>query len=95
MTEPPGDAMMVRLAADDAKTSQEAGASFARDLAGAASADFMLALGEQSNLVRRAILDAGFNAEQAQLAAGHFEVAAREEWARIAGAATADAWGTA
>ena len=87
--------LMIRLAVDDATTAQEAGAKFARDLAGAVSADFMLALGEQGDLVRRAILEAGFSDEQAQLAAGHFEVAAREEWAWLAGAATAGAWGTA
>lgn len=95
MTELHDDGLMVRLAVDDARTAQDAGAKFARDLAGAHGADFLLALTEQAGLIRRAILDAGFSAEQAQLAAGHFEMAAREEWTRLAGAATAGAWGTA
>ena len=95
MTEPPDDGLMVHLTVDDARTAQEAGAKFARDLAGAHGADFMLALAEQCDLIRRAITDAGFTVEQAQLAAGHFEVAAREEWARLAGTMTASAWGTA
>ena len=95
MTEPPETGLMVHLAVDDTQTAQQAGAKFARDLAGAHGADFMLALGEQGDLIHRAITDAGFSAEQAQLAAEHFEVAAREEWTRLAGAMAADASGTA
>ena len=89
------DAMMVRLAVDDAQTAQQAGAKFARNLAGVMPCDFMLTLGERGSLIRRAILDAGFSTEQAQLAAGRFEVAAREEWARLASAMASDMSGTA
>ncbi len=84
MTEPREEDLLARLAVDDAKTAQDAGARFARALAGAASAAFMVALAEQEDLIRRTIMDAGFSAEQAQLAAGHFEVAALDEWERIA-----------
>lgn len=70
----------IRLAADDARTVREAGARFASDLAGAAWAGFMLALAEQGERLRRAVLDAGHTPEQAKLAAAHFEAAARDEW---------------
>ena len=95
MTEPPGDEMMVHLTVDDARTAQQAGAKFARDLAGAHENDFAPALAEQSNLIRRAIVDAGFSDEQAKLAAEHFEVAACEEWVRLASAMMPNTWGTA
>ena len=49
MTEPPDDGLMVRLAVGDARTAQEAGAKFARDLAGGHGDDFTLALMEQSS----------------------------------------------
>lgn len=45
-----------------------------------------LALAEQEELTQRAITDAGCSAEQAELAAGHFEAAARDEWQRLADA---------
>ena len=89
------DEPMMHLVVDDARTAQQAGTEFARALAGAGGTDFMLALSEQGDVVRRAIVDAGFSTEQAQLAAEHFEAAARAEWTRIASAATTDAWGTA
>ncbi len=78
--------MLVRLAVDDARTAQDAGARFARALAGASSAAFMVALAEQEDLIRRTITDARHSAEQARLAAEHFEVAARDEWTRVADA---------
>lgn len=68
------------LAVDDARTAQDAGARFALALADVGSADFMVALAEQLDLIRRAITDAGFSANRAQLAAEHFEAAARAEW---------------
>ena len=46
-------------------------------LAGAAPADFAAALAEQGELVRRAILEAGFTAGQAWLTAECFEAAAQ------------------
>ena len=86
MTDLREEDMLVRLAVDDALTAQAAGTKFARDLGGAVSTDFTAALAEQEELIQRAITDAGFTAEQARLAAEHFEVAARAEWERIAAA---------
>ena len=87
--------LLVRLAVDDAGTARDAGTSFARALAGAASADFGAALTEQRELVRDAILGAGFTAGQARLAAERFEAAAQAEWARIADAGGARVGGRA
>jgi len=87
--------MMVHLAVDDARTAQKAGVKFARDLAGAVSADFMMALAEQEDMISRAIMRAGFSAEQARLAAEHFEMAARAEWERITAAGGTVAYGRA
>ena len=89
MVELRGEDLLVHLTVDDAGTARDAGASFARALAGAASADFAAALAEQGELVRHAILDAGFTAGQARLAAERFEAAARAEWAGIAGGGAA------
>jgi hypothetical protein len=86
MIGPREDDLFVHLTVDDAGTAQVAGMTFARTLAGAHPEDFALALAEQEELIQRAITDAGYRPEQAQLAAGHFEVAAREEWRRIADA---------
>ena len=55
-----------------------------RALAGAGPTDFAAVFAEQGELVRHAILDAGFTVGQAGLAAERFEAAARAEWARIA-----------
>ena len=87
--------LLVRLTVDDAGTARDAGAGFARALAGAASADFAAALAEQRELVRGAILAAGFTAGQARLAAERFEAAAQAEWARIADAGGVAASGRA
>ncbi len=87
--------LYVRLAADDARNAQAAGIKFARSLVGAYSGDFALALAEQEELIHRAIMEAGYNAEQAQLAAGYFEAAAQDEWQRIATAGGSEAWGQA
>ncbi len=89
------DDLYVRLAADDARTAQAAGVKFARSLVGAYSADFALALAEQEELIQRAIMEAGCNAEQARLAAGYFEAAAQDEWQRIAASGGSEAWGEA
>ena len=78
--------MVVRLAVDDARTAQEAGAKFARALAGARWPDFVLALDEQEHLIRRAIAEAGFADRQARLAAERFEVAALAEWRQLVSA---------
>jgi hypothetical protein len=87
--------LRVHLTVDDARTAQVAGATFARTLAGAHPEDFALALAEQQGLIQRAITDGGYSTEQARLAAGHFEVAAREEWQRIVDAAGGSSWGRA
>ncbi len=76
--------LQVLLTVDDARTAERAGCKFARTLAGADPADYVLALAEQEHLVERAIMDAGYSVEQARLAAGHFGTAARDEWQRIA-----------
>ena len=87
--------MMVHLAVDDARTAQKAGLKFARDLAGAVSADLTMALAKQVDMSRRANMRAGFTAEQAQLAAERFETAARAEWERITAAGGTVAYGRA
>ena len=83
MADQPDDDLYVHLAVDDARTVQVAGMTFARTLAGAHPADFALALAEQVELIRRAIMAAGYTAEQEEQATGHFEVAAWDEWERI------------
>lgn len=57
---------------------------FARSLAGAPTAAFMVALGEQEQLVRAAVEEAGFGERIARSAADAFEAGARLEWERIA-----------
>lgn len=74
------DELQVCLTVDDARTAQAAGVTFARTLSGAHLADFTLALAEQKLLIERAIVEAGYSAEQARLTAWHFAVAARDEW---------------
>ena len=78
------EALQVRLAPDDVDSVQAAGVRFARAVAGAPTAMFMLALGEQEHLVRTAVEDAGFGELIAQGTATAFEVGARLEWGRIA-----------
>ena len=84
------EAPTVRLDTDDARTVREAGIRFASDLAGAAWARFMVALGEQGDRLRRAALDAGHTPEQARLAAAHFGAAARAEWVWLEAATGTD-----
>ena len=95
MTAASADDFHVHLTVDDARTAQTAGVTFARRLAGANPADFALALAEQELLVERAIVEAGHSVEQAQLAAGHFGAAARDEWERIIGGSEHGAQGQA
>lgn len=64
-------------------------------MVGATSAAFMVALGEQVELVQSAISTVGFPPTKARLAAEAFETGAREEWRRIGGTKRAAAWGTA
>ena len=86
---------MVHLAPDDVRTAQTAGVEFARSLAGAPSAWFMLALGEQEDLIRSAIRRAGYPDRNARLAANAFDVGARVEWQRIASTVRPETWGMA
>ena len=95
MVELRGEDLLVCLTVDDAATARDAGAGFARALAGAVTLDFAAALAEQEELVRHAILEAGFTAGQARLAAERFEAAAQAEWARIADAGGATVCGQA
>lgn len=74
---------LARLAVNDARAIQDAGAEFARDMTTTKSTDFTLELAELQDHIRRAVAEAGFSAEQAWLAAEHFKVAARDEWERI------------
>ena len=89
------DTLQVRLVPEDVDTAQMAGVRFARALAGAPTVAFMLALGEQEQLVRAALAEAGFGERIASSAADAFEVGARLEWERIAPAAVQGAMGTA
>jgi hypothetical protein len=89
------DELEVRFTIGDAHTAQVAGVKFAHTLSGAHSADFALALDEQEHLIERAIVEAGYGVDLAQFAAGHFGAAARDEWARLAGAGSTGALGRA
>lgn len=89
------DALQVRLTPDDVESAQMAGVRFARALAGAPSAAFMLALAEQEQLVRSAIEDPGVSERVARIAAEAFEAVAMTEWGRITLAAGQGAMGNA
>ena len=80
---------------EDVDTAQMAGVRFARALAGAPTAAFMLALSEQEQLVWAAVQDAGFSQVIARGVADAFEIGARLEWERIAPAAVQGAMGNA
>ena len=89
------DTLAVQIHPDDADQAFVASVQFARALAGAENAAFMLALGEQVALVQCAIASVGFSPTKARLAAEAFETGACEEWRRIGGAERAAMWGTA
>ena len=76
--------LYVWLTLDDVETAQVAGVRFARALAGAPDTAFMIALGEQQDLVRAAVLEAGVSAKSAALTARAFENGAKLEWDRMA-----------
>lgn len=86
---------MVILSPEDDDTALAAGVQFARSLAGADPAGFMLALGEQEALIRSPIVKAGFSIEKAHLAGEAFEAGARAEWQRITSPERSAMWGTA
>lgn len=86
---------MVLLAPDDARTVRAAGVGFARTLAGAPSAAFLMAVDEQGELIRAAIRRAGYPKRQARRTATEFQGAAMGEWQRIASTAQPETWGSA
>ena len=73
----------------------EARDAAARALAGAPTVEFMLALGEQEQILQQAVERAGFTASIARAAAAAFTVGARLEWKRIAPMAVQGSIGTA
>ncbi len=83
MIEAVDDDLQVYLTPDDVESAQVAGVQFARALAGAPSAAFMIALGEQEQIVRLVIAEAGFSGDVARMAADSFEVGAKLEWQRL------------
>ncbi len=95
MIEAINDDLRVYLTPDDVESAQVAGVQFARALAGAPSAAFMIALGEQEQIVRLVITDAGYSGDVARMAADSFEVGAKLEWRRISSTLHVGAHGTA
>ncbi|MGI4801343.1 MAG: hypothetical protein ACRYG8_46440 [Janthinobacterium lividum] len=89
------DPLTVMLAPEDADTAFAAGVQFARALAGAENAAFLMALGEQQALIHAAVLEAGYPHGRARAAGEAFEAGAREEWRRIASPERPAVWGTA
>ena len=75
--------LRVWLTPDEWDTVQVAGVRFARTLAGAADKAFVMALGEQQNLMHDAMVEAGVTARNAQLTASAFETGAWLEWERV------------
>jgi hypothetical protein len=92
---PMTDELMVYLAPEDVRTSEAVGVSFARTLAGAPSAWFAAALGEQEAIIESAVRKAGYSKRRARLAASAFEAGARFEFTRIANAAQVRTHGNA
>jgi hypothetical protein len=81
--------LMVWLVPNNSRSAQLAGRDFARALLGAPSAAFMMALGEQSELIRVGIQRHGWSKRKARDAAGAFVAGARTEWRRLASAGPA------
>ncbi len=75
--------LQVYLTPDDMESAQVAGVQFARVLAGAPAAAFMIALEEQERMVRSVITEAGFASDVARIAADSFETGAKLEWQRL------------
>jgi len=95
MIEATDDDLQVYLTPDDVESAQVAGVQFARALAGAPSAAFMIALGEQEQIVRLVIAEAGFSGDVARMAADSFEVGAKLEWQRLSSSIHVGAHGSA
>ena len=94
-TQAAADALAVQIHPDDADQAFVAGVQFARALAGAEPAAFLMALGEQQALIQAAILEAGYADRKARAAGEAFEAGARDERRRIGGAERPSAWGAA
>ncbi len=95
MIEAIDDDLQVYLTPDDVESAQVAGVQFARALAGAPAAAFMIALGEQEQIVRLVIAEAGFSGDVARMAADSFEVGAKLEWQRLSSSIHVGAHGSA
>ena len=89
------DRLELLIHPDDADQVFVAGVQFARALAGAEPAAFMMALGEQQALIQCAVLEAGFPDRKATAAGEAFEAGARVEWKRIASPERPAVWGSA
>ncbi len=87
--------LYVYLTPDDAESAQVAGVHFARALAGVPSEAFMIALGEQEQIVCLVIAEAGFSGDIARMAADSFETGAKLEWRRISSSLHTEMHGTA
>ncbi len=87
--------LSVWLTVDDVETARVAGVRFARALADAPDTVFMIALDEQQDLVRVALLEASASAKSAVLTARAFETGARLEWDRMVPLLQQDAMGNA
>ncbi len=87
--------LQVYLTPDDLESAQVAGVQFARALAGAPAAAFVIALGEQEQIVRLVVVEAGYSGDVARMAANSFEVGAKLEWRRITSASHMGAHGNA
>ena len=75
--------LQLNLTPEDVESAQVAGVQFARTLAGAPTGAFMDALGEQEQIVRLVIAEAGFSGDIAGKAADSFEAGAMLEWQRL------------
>lgn len=83
------------LEPSDIASAQDAGASFARQMAGAEAEDFRQTLAEQLQTIRTEVADVGFSRTDAELAASYFRTGAELEWRRIAGRSGRDRFGNA
>lgn len=86
------DTLAVQIYPDDADQVFVAGVQFARALAGAGPAAFIMALEEQQDLIQCAVLRAGYPDRKARTAREAFEAGALLEWRRIASPERATMW---
>lgn len=79
----------------DIATAQDAGARFARQMAGATKREFHLNLADQLQVIRSEVADVGFSRTDAEMAVSYFRTGAELEWQRIASRAGGQPWGNA